>query len=273
MDSGGQIDSTATGLCAGTYNVQISDAEGCVYIESLTINEPAEIVGNANVSEATCGVCNGEIILSPTGGDGGPYTFSWAPAVSTNNTASGLCPGIYTVTITDGSGCQSIETIAVNNIDGPIISASSTDTSCDGICDGTGTVQIIGGTPPYSILWDDPAAQTDALAVGLCAGTYNVTVTDANGCESISQIVVDEPDPISISIPFALDATCPGVCDGEVTMVASGGALPYSYSWAPSGGNASTATGLCAGTYTVTVTDANGCRTSRLLKLKNQTQL
>lgn len=256
---GGQTTATVNGLCAGSYNVQISDSLGCIYTQLVTINEPAEIEGNANVTQATCGVCNGEILLTPTGGDGGPYTYSWSPAVSTNDTATGLCPGIYTVTITDASGCEAVEAIPVSNIDGPIITASATDASCDGSCDGSGLVQISGGTPPYTILWDDPSTQTDTLATGLCAGTYNVTVTDANGCESSAQIEVEDPDPISLSLQLVEDATCPGACDGSATVIASGGTLPYTYSWAPSGGTASTATGLCAGTYTVTVTDANGC--------------
>ncbi|MCB9203587.1 MAG: gliding motility-associated C-terminal domain-containing protein [Flavobacteriales bacterium] len=257
---GGQTTATVNGLCAGSYNVQISDSLGCIYTQLVTINEPAEIEGNQNVTQATCGVCNGEILLTPSGGDGGPYTYSWVPAVSVNDTAVDLCPGIYTVTITDASGCEAIEVIPVSNIDGPIVSATATDASCDGACDGTGTVQISGGTPPYSILWDDPSAQTTAVATGLCAGIYNVTVTDANGCESTVQIEVEDPDPISLSLQLVEDATCPGACDGSATVLASGGTLPFTYSWSPSGGNAATATGLCAGTYIVTVTDANGCQ-------------
>lgn len=259
---GGQTTATVNGLCAGSYNVQISDSLGCIYTQLVTINEPAQIDGNANVTQATCGDCNGQIILATTGGDGGPYTYSWVPSVSTNDTATGLCPDIYSVTITDGAGCQSVEVIPVSNQDGPVITASSTDASCDGSCDGSGLVTTItGGTPPYSIQWDDPSGQTDSLAAGLCAGIYNVTVTDANGCEATAQIVVDDPDPISLSLQLVEDATCPGACDGSATLIASGGTLPYSYSWSPSGGNAATATGLCAGTYTVTVSDANGCQT------------
>lgn len=257
---GGQTDSSVTGLCAGSYNVQISDSLGCIYTQVVTINEPTEIEGNANVTQATCGDCNGEIILAPSGGDGGPYTFSWAPSVSTNDTATALCPGIYTVTITDASGCEGIETIPVNNVDGPILTATSTDATCDSTCDGTGLVMITGGTAPFTILWDDSGAQTDSLATGLCAGLYNVTVTDANGCQTTAQIVVNDPDPISLSLQLVEDATCPGSCDGAATIVASGGTLPYTYNWLPTGGSGSTATGLCAGSYTVTVTDANGCQ-------------
>lgn len=257
---GGQTTASVTGLCAGSYNVQISDSLGCIYTELVTIGEPDEIEGNANVTQATCGACNGEIVLTPTGGDGGPYTYSWAPSVSTNDTATGLCAGIYTVTITDGAGCETVESIPVSNIDGPVISVSGTDATCDGTCDGSATVSVTGGTSPFTILWDDPSAQTDSTATGLCAGTYNVTVTDANGCESTAQVQIDDPDPISLSLQLVVDATCPGACDGSATVIASGGTLPFTYSWSPSGGNASTATGLCAGTYTVTVTDANGCQ-------------
>ncbi|MCF8275354.1 MAG: gliding motility-associated C-terminal domain-containing protein [Flavobacteriales bacterium] len=256
---GGQTTSSVTGLCAGSYNVQISDSLGCIYTQLVIINEPPQINGNANTTQATCGQCNGEIALSTTGGDGGPYTYVWSPNVSVNETASALCAGIYAVTITDGSGCETVETIPVSNIDGPVVTVSSTDATCDGTCDGTASVLINGGTAPFTILWDDPSAQTNALATGLCAGTYNVTVTDANGCQSTQQVVIDAPDPISLSLQLVTDATCPGACDGTGTIIASGGTLPYTYSWSPSGGTASTATGLCAGSYTVIVTDANGC--------------
>lgn len=270
---GGQTTATVTGLCAGVYNVQISDSIGCIYTQLVTINEPSEIVGNANVTQATCGACNGEIVLAPSGGDGGPYTYSWVPAISTSETATGLCAGIYTVTVTDASGCESVEVIPVSNIDGPVITAVATDATCDGSCDGSGEVTISGGTAPFTILWDDPSAQTTAIATGLCAGTYNVTVTDANGCESTIQIQVNDPDPISLSLQLVTDATCPGACDGTATIIASGGTLPFTYSWSPSGGNASTATGLCAGSYTVTVTDANGCQEQQTVVVDEPTAI
>ena len=256
---GGYTTQTATGLCAGDYNVQVVDSFGCIYTQLVTVGEPLEIESNFNATSATCGNCDGTIILSPTGGDGGPYTYSWDPPVSVNDTATGLCPGAYTVTITDGNGCTTTEVIPINNIDGPIITTASTDVLCNGDCNGTGTVTIIGGTPPYTILWDDPNGQDTETATGLCAGVYSVTVTDANGCVSVGQVTIDEPDPIALSLQLVEDASCPGACDGSATIIASGGTLPYTFNWIPSGGNSPTATGLCAGTYTVEVTDANGC--------------
>lgn len=257
---GGQTTSSVTGLCAGNYNVQISDSLGCIYTQIVTINEPAEIVPNTVSNQATCGQCNGDITLAPTGGDGGPYTYSWVPNVSSGASATGLCAGVYTVTITDGSGCETIAVIPVSNVDGPIVTTSGTDATCNGDCDGTATVHITGGTPPFDVLWDDPSAQTDTTATGLCAGLYNATVTDANGCVYVAQVQIDEPDAISLSLQLVEDATCPGACDGEATVIASGGTLPYTYLWDdPAAQTTATATGLCAGTYTVTVTDANGC--------------
>lgn len=263
---GGQTTPTVTGLCAGTYNVQVTDSAGCVYTQLVTINEPTEIDGNANVTQAACGQCDGQVVLTPAGGDGGPYSYAWVPNVSLNDTALNLCAGIYTVTITDNSGCESVETIPVSNIDGPTATATVIDASCNTACDGSATVSITGGTAPYTILWDDPSAQTDSTATGLCAGIYNATITDANGCEFIVQVEVHEPTPISLSQVVATDATCAGGCDGSATIIPSGGTLPYTYSWS-SGGTADTETGLCAGTYTVTITDANGCQAQQTVTI------
>jgi gliding motility-associated-like protein len=255
---GGQTNSSVTGLCAGNYNVQISDSLGCIYTQLVTIAEPAQIVSNATSTQATCGQCNGEIVLTPSGGDGGPYTYVWTPNVSSTETASALCAGVYTVTITDASGCETIEVFALSNIDGPVVTSLSTDALCNGSCDGTASISINGGTPPFTILWDDPAASIDSTVTGLCAGTFNATITDANGCIFVAQVTIGEPDPISLSQILTTAATCSGACDGTATVIPSGGTLPYTYLWS-SGGTSATETGLCAGTSNVTVTDANGC--------------
>lgn len=259
---GGQTTSSVTGLCAGDYNVQVVDSNGCIFTQLVQIGEPNEIVGNYNATSATCGQCDGAITLAPTGGDGGPYTYVWNPNVSTSDTATGLCPDAYSVTITDNSGCSTVEVIPVNNISGPVLSTSTVDVLCNGDCNGSATVVISGGTGPFNILWSDPLAQTTATANGLCAGTYTVEVTDANGCITNAVVVVDEPDPISLSLQLVVNASCNGACDGSATIIASGGTLPYTFNWSPAGGSGPTAVDLCAGVYTVLVTGANGCTES-----------
>jgi len=256
---GGQTTASANGLCAGTYNVQVIDSAGCIFTQPVTINEPAQIIPAYVSTPATCGTSNGAITVNPTGGDGGPYTFVWSPNVSNSASASGLAAGVYTVTITDGSNCSTTVVIPVNSTSGPTLSGPQTNVTCNGTCDGTATVTIVGGVAPYTILWNDPSAQTTATAVGLCAGQYSVTVTDASGCVTVRQYNITEPSEIAVSVPLITDASCPGACDGVVTIVASGGTLPYTVSWSPSGGNLATATGLCAGVYVATITDANGC--------------
>lgn len=256
---GGQTSSSISGVCAGVYNLQIIDSLGCIFTQAVTISEPAQIIPSYSSIPATCGSSNGGITLTPSGGDGGPYTYSWNPNVSSTNSATGLASGTYTITITDGSGCNVSVVVPVNNVNGPLVSTISTDVSCNGTCDGTATVTATGGTAPYSFNWNDPANQTTSNAAGLCAGSYSVTVTDANGCITVGQVTISEPTEISVSLPLITDASCFGACDGEVTIIASGGTLPYTVSWSPSGGNLPTATGLCAGVYTATITDANGC--------------
>ncbi len=256
---GGQTTTAVSGLCAGTYSIQVVDDLGCIYTAIATVGQPQAISPNYTSTPSTCGDANGSITLSPNGGDGGPYSFAWSPNVSVTGSASGLAAGIYTVTVTDGAGCDTIVVIPVNNLNGPSVLTSAVNASCFGSCNGSATVTVSGGVAPYSVIWNDPAAQTTLTATGLCEGQYSATVTDANGCVTVAQVVIGSPSEIAISAPLVTDASCPGTCNGAVTIVASGGTLPYSVQWAPSGGNQFTATALCAGTYTATVTDANGC--------------
>jgi gliding motility-associated-like protein len=259
---GGQTTPGVSGLCAGIYNVQVIDDLGCIFTQQVVISEPTQIAANFTSTPAACGGANGSITLNPSGGAGGPYTYVWVPNVSSTNSATGLSAGIYTVTITDVNGCSETVVIPVNSSSGPNVSASALPASCNGGCNGTATVSITGGSAPYTVLWNDPSAQTTNTATALCAGEYSVTVTDANGCVTVRQVTVSEPLPLSFSLPIVSDALCNAVCDGQATVITSGGTLPYSVLWTPTGGSLATATGLCAGTYTATVTDANGCVSS-----------
>lgn len=254
-----QTSQTATGLCAGTYIVTVTDNSGCSGNDTITINDPSLIDDNEVVIDATCGNCDGSITVSPTGGTG-PYTFNW-PALGVNTpTVNALCAGSYQVDITDNNGCTQSFLIGVSNPTGPTVSTSLTNATCNGVCDGTATATVTSGTPNYTFLWT-PGGQTTNSVAGLCAGNYTVQVTDGNGCVTVESITIGENNALNASLTTT-DATCNGSCDGFAQVTPSGGVPPYAYSW--NGGNATGQTvsgvgGLCAGNYTVTITDALGC--------------
>lgn len=255
----GIIVDNISNLCADNYFVEVTNASGCITIENTTINEPLEIEGNGIVTDPACGnVCDGLVTLSPTGGNG-VFTFLWNdPAAQTTQIANGLCGGLVDVQITSG-GCTITETYFLNQPNTMTASVVSTDTQCHGDCDASASLTVIDGVSPYSFLWDDPSAQTSQTAINLCAGNYNATITDANGCVLNLPAVVNEPTALSVTTS-SNDVDCFGNCNGDATVVPTGGVAPYSIQWNdPSLQTGLIATSLCSGTYDVVVTDANLC--------------
>ncbi|MCB0401386.1 MAG: gliding motility-associated C-terminal domain-containing protein [Flavobacteriales bacterium] len=254
-----QTTQTATGLCAGTYIVTVTDFNGCSGNDTVTVNDPTLIDDNEIVTDATCGVCDGSITLAPTGGVG-PYQFNWPTIGATTATVNALCAGSYPVDITDNNGCTQSFLIAVSNPNGPGVNVSSTNASCNGVCDGSATATATSGPAPYQYLWA-PGGQTTSSVNGLCAGNYTVQVTDANGCITVMPVTIIDNNAISATVT-KVDATCNGNCDGFAQVIPNGGVPPYSYSWVggpATGQTVSGVGGLCAGNYTVTITDALGC--------------
>ncbi|MEX2589053.1 MAG: gliding motility-associated C-terminal domain-containing protein, partial [Chitinophagales bacterium] len=255
--SDGQTDSIATGLCAGAYDVTVSDANACDTVISVTITEPPVLT--ALISDTTMiscnGTCDGEATVTPSGGTS-PYAFAWSDG-QTDSIATGLCADFYTVIITDGNGCDT--TVSVNITEPAILTASISDTthvSCNGECDGLATVSASGGTVPYTYNWSN--GDTASVISELCAGTYTVTVSDANACDTIISVEIIEPALLQLGIIDSSNLTCFESCDGEAIAGVTGGTLPYSFEWS-NGDTDSIADGLCAGTYAVTVTDDNAC--------------
>ncbi|MCO4806846.1 MAG: hypothetical protein KC456_09665, partial [Flavobacteriales bacterium] len=256
--STGGTGTSITGLTAGTYTVTVSDGTTCQAIESINITQPSAAL---TVNIATNNTCNGSSNGSATAfafGGTGSKSFSWSTG-STSNFIFGLSAGNYTVTVTDANGCTVSDTITITQPT-TALSVSSTSTtmvSCNGGNDGAITVAGTGGTPSYTYSWSTGA--TTATITGLTAGNYTVTILDAASCFAGNFFTITEPaTAVSVSVSSSTNITCNGGNDGAATASGTGGTGTKTYAWS-SGGTSATETGLTAGTYTVTATDANGC--------------
>lgn len=263
----GETDSTISGLCAGTYNLTVTDAANCVLNTFVVIGQTDSITLNVNNSTVSCnGSCDAVANVVPSGGTA-PYTYLWADGQTTSS-VSGLCFGASSVTVTDANGCQKVENFTISSPNILSVTTNNTDVACNSDTSGTATVIPVGGTSPYTYQWDDPASQNTATATGLAAGTYNVTVTDANGCFTNASVTINENSLIAAN-DTVIDANC-GNNDGSITLAPSGGTSPYSYIWTSMPGvTVPNVTGLAAGSYTVEITDSNGCMQSFLIPVNN----
>ncbi len=252
-----------SGLSAGNYCVTVTDGGGCMETACIDILEPSEIQLSVSTTDESCpGACDGSINMTVSGGTPG-YSFSWTgPNGYTANTEdiSGLCSGTFIGMVTDSENCTATISVTINTAPPIDISGTVTPASCFDACDGMVELSVSGGTAPYTYVWDDPVNQTTSTATNLCAGDYNVTVTDSNDCTSTASFTVTEPEELMASAETT-DASCHEVCDGTVSITASGGTSPYSYDWSgPYSGP--DPDDVCAGTHTVTITDANDCSTT-----------
>ncbi|MBI2966413.1 MAG: gliding motility-associated C-terminal domain-containing protein [Bacteroidetes bacterium] len=256
--NGGQTGATATGYCAGNYTVTVTDSKSCTATANVTVNQPLAVTVSVTTVNSNCSQSNGS--ATANAGNGViPYTYLWdvSAGSQTTSTATGLMSGNYNVTVTDANGCSATATASVADNTGPVVTIlSSSDISCFGGFTGTATVLVTDGQPPYTYLWS-PSGQTTSNATGLPAGNHSVLVTDVNGCNSSVNVSLTQPTVLSVSIT-SNNITCNGLCNGSATASGSGGVLPYAYSWS-NGSTNSSVTGLCTGTFTVTITDNNGC--------------
>ncbi len=263
--SGGTA-ATASALAAGVYTVTVTDANSCSTTQTFNITEPsAALAATSMQTNVSCfGGSNGDAMVMPTGGTPG-YSYNWLPSGGTLSSASSLAAGTYTCTITDANGCSTTQSVTISEPTALAATATGVNALCNGSSDGSASVTATGGTPGYTYSWA-PSGGTASTATGLNAGTYTCTITDANNCMMTQTVLVSEPDPL-VSTPTSTSALCNGNSNGSATVSVFGGTSPYTYSWAPSGGTAATATGLAAGTYTCTITDLNNCTTTQTVQV------
>lgn len=269
--SNGQTTSTATGLCAGTHTLTLSDANGCTISQTATVGSPTPLSQSTAVSGATCNVCNGSITAIGSGGTA-PYSFFWSNG-QTTATITGLCAGVYIDTVMDANGCISIDTLSLSNTTGPGFTVSSTSVTCSGACNGTGLISGETGISPFTYLWTfPPGVNTTQAVTGLCPNQYFAHVTDANGCTTIQSINIVEPAALAPGTVIT-NATCFGICNGSIAANPSGGIGAYTYAWLPGGQTTASITAQCAGNYTLTLKDANNCSLTTTLTIGQNTIL
>lgn len=255
--SGGSS-ASASGLVAGNYTVVVTDANGCTNTNTFTVTQPAALTASVTSTNITCFGMNDGTGTVTAGGGTGTYTYAWSPSGGNSSAASNLSPGNYTITVTDVNGCTNTNTITLTQPATALTaSVTSTNISCFGANDGTAAVSASGGSGSFTYSWS-PSGGSSASASGLSAGNYTVIVTDANGCTNTNTLTIIQPAAITV-MTFKNDVSCNGLSDGDaLANVVSGGTSPFTYSWS-NGQTTQGATGLAAGNYTVTVTDANGC--------------
>jgi gliding motility-associated-like protein len=285
--SNGATTSSISGLAAGTYSVTVTDAEGCsAQCSATVIVTPCCNVtdgGEIGYNQENCGPFDPTELVSlapPTGGlgdlevlwiyrvwTGSDWENDWHFVPGSHDLLS-YDPGMISVSTqfrrcARRSGCEdyigetNIITITINPI--PTAQCSKTDVLCYGDQTGSASVSASGGTAPYSYVWSNGG--TNAAISGIGAGTYSVTVTDAEGCTATCSVEVSQPQSALLATCEAGYVACYGESTGSAVVLAQGGTAPYSYLWSNGATNANI-DGLSAGSYSVTITDANGCTAS-----------
>lgn len=288
-----------TGVGAGTYFVTVTDAmSGCTAVASGSLGQPSIINDqNITIAPASCtGICDGSISYTAIGGT--PYTtsgsntydYNWEyspdvaspPSPVLNGTGNSnpflltnLCAGSYFVTITDANGCTLSDEVIVTDL--RVVELTIFDqqnTSCAKLDDGTATVEVVetpstGAT--FNFFWapngfNQTNTATTSTYDGLAAGSYNVLATDAAGCADTLTVIISSPTEIMIDTINLIQPSCTLQNDGAISTFTSGGTGGpfYSYTWSANANSANTpfVNNLIPGTYTITVTDVNGCQDS-----------
>jgi len=249
-----------TNIAGGSYSVIITDASGCKATVTATVTQPASaLAGTAVVTNVLCfGGTTGGVNLSVSGGTT-PYSFVWNNAAETEDILN-VPAGSYSVVITDAMGC----TVSVAaTVTGPSSAvggsvASHTDVACYGGNDGTVSVSGSGGFSPYEYRLGAGAYQASGTFASLAAGSFSISVRDANLCTFILPVAITQPSSALSGTIEVNNVGCFGDNSGSCNLTVTGGTSPYSFLWS-NGAVTEDISNIFSGNYSVTVTDANGC--------------
>ncbi|MFN0014781.1 MAG: HYR domain-containing protein [Saprospiraceae bacterium] len=243
-------------LAAGTYTVTVTDTDNCSASISLTIQQPGALLTNATATGLTApGSNDGTATANPSGGTM-PYSFEWSTG-KTEQTITGLPAGQYIVTVADANGCTAVQTVEVLGVSCNLSATiASNNPACFGFTNGLATASVVGGAAPLTFVWSSGA--TSETAGNLSAGTYTVSITDAENCEIVAETTLVDPPLLTLTLVGVTNANCPDAAEGTATVTATGGTGAVGILW-NNNQQGPMATALKAGTYIATATDANGC--------------
>src|SRR5439155_1179461 len=261
---------TFSSLAAGSYTVTVKDANGCTTTQAVTITQPASAVSSSISSQTNVACFGGSSGIVTVAGSGGLsiYTFSIdGTTFGKSGTFGSLGAGSYTITVKDANGCTTTQPVTITQPAAALGSSisSQTNVACFGGSTGSVTVAGSGGTSPYTYAIDGTTFGASGTFSSLGAGSYTITVKDANGCTTTQVVTITQPAAaLGSSISSQTNVACFGGSTGSVTVAGSGGTSPYTYAIdGTTFGASGTFSSLGAGSYTITVKDANGCTTTQ----------
>ena len=269
----GATTSSITNVAPGSYSVVVSDATGCKSTSTqVVVGSTNSLAATVKSVDAVCQKTTGTLTITAQGGTA-PYTFTSSLGTNTTGIFTNVAVGNYTVTVTDAGGCGSAQVVASIKNTNQVLSTNVTanNAKCTS-SNGSITLATSGGNAPYT--FDGGSIKnTTGSFTGLAKGTYNFIITDALGCQTTASAKIDSSYDVITANVSTKNASCIG-SDGAITVVANGGTAPYSYS--SNFGNNTTGifASLASGNYTVTVTDASGCKstsTPAVVKNSNST--
>ncbi|MCI4669246.1 MAG: gliding motility-associated C-terminal domain-containing protein [Bacteroidia bacterium] len=246
---------------AETYFLNLVDANGCVYLDTILVDEPDQFVDSVILNDVLCfGDNTGSIDFNLKGGTT-PYIFQWSNG-SFQEDLTDLPADIYDIQVTDDQGCIFQDSYTITEpLEGLNIQANVKDATCAGGRDGSISYEANGGTPPYTYVWSNNSTEENQF--DLVAGLYSVLLTDANGCTKVDSFEIKQPDFFDIEADIT-PVKCAGESNGSIRLTSIGGTAPYEFLWRNSefvlfekGQNLENFPGE---TYTVVITDTFGCK-------------
>ncbi len=259
-------------LYAGSYTVEITDANGKVHTEHIVIQPPYPLILNPiETKSASCGSgADGYAKIGVKVGRGEPYQITWSHGLMDTWEAEDLKPGTYSVTVADKYNCDVTVSFEIKaEAEGIEVTESIKDLSCSGQKDGAIQLSVSGGSAPYTYKWSNGATTKDLTNIS--AGVYQLQVFDDKGCSF--QAYYEVENAVSMELDYKVtEASCQGNGDGQITLEAKGGNAPYTYTWS-TGETGANASNLNAGTYTAKVTDASGCFVEQIIEVGTASNL